>query len=53
MREALRWLLVVVIVLAVIGLFAFARGDEHRRGDDVGALPDIALSTQEAVAWLP
>jgi hypothetical protein len=54
MREALRWLLLVAIVLTVIGLLAYARGGEHRRGDDVGALrPGIALSTQEAVAWLP
>ena len=54
MRDALRWLLAAAIVLTVIGMLAYARGDEHRRGDDVGALrPGIPLSAQEAVAWLP
>jgi hypothetical protein len=54
MRDALRWLLMVAIVLTLIGLLAYARGDEHRRGDDVGALrAGVALSTEEAPAWLP
>jgi hypothetical protein len=38
MRDALRWLIVLVLVLVVIGLIAYARGPEHHRGDDVGAL---------------
>ncbi|MGH3082225.1 MAG: hypothetical protein ACRDNH_13990 [Gaiellaceae bacterium] len=38
MREGVRWLVVVLIVLVLIGLIAYARGDEHHRGDDVGAL---------------
>ena len=33
-----RWLLVVLLALVLIGLIAYARGDEHHRGDDVGAL---------------
>ena len=32
-----RWLLVVVLVLCLLGLLLFARGTEHRRGDEVGA----------------
>jgi hypothetical protein len=39
MRDVIRWLIVVAIVLVVIGLIAYARGPEHHRGDDVGALP--------------
>jgi hypothetical protein len=35
---SLRWLIVLVVALVVIGLIAYARGPEHRRGDDVGAL---------------
>jgi hypothetical protein len=38
MRNAARWLLVAAIALVVIGLIAYARGPEHHRGDDVGAL---------------
>jgi hypothetical protein len=33
-----RWVIVVLIALLVVGLVAFARGREHRRGDEVGAL---------------
>jgi hypothetical protein len=39
MREGMRWLLAVAIVLAVVGLIAYARGPEHHHGDEVGALP--------------
>ena len=42
MRDAARWLIVLAIALVLIGLIAYARGDEHHRGDDVGALPGIA-----------
>ena len=38
MRSVVRWVIVVVAVLVVIGLVAFARGPEHQRGDEVGAL---------------
>jgi hypothetical protein len=36
--RAVRWLLVLVIALLVIGFATYARGDEHKRGDEVGAL---------------
>ncbi len=41
-----RWAIGALVVLLVIGLMAFARGREHRRGDDVGALgsPVIVLT---------
>ena len=39
MRDGIRWLIIIGIVLVLIGLIAYARGDEHHRGDDVGALP--------------
>jgi hypothetical protein len=31
-----RWVVVVLIALLVIGLIAFARGPDHRRGDETG-----------------
>jgi hypothetical protein len=38
MRDGIRWLIVLLVALVLIGLIAYARGPEHRRGDDVGAL---------------
>jgi hypothetical protein len=35
---ARRWVVVVVALLVVVGLIAYARGRDHRRGDEVGAL---------------
>jgi hypothetical protein len=32
-----RWLLIGVGVLFVIGLMAYARGPEHHRGDEIGS----------------
>ncbi len=33
-----RWVIALVIALVLVGLVAFARGREHRRGDEVGAI---------------
>jgi hypothetical protein len=56
MRDGARWLIVLVIALVLVGLIAYARGDEHHRGDDVGALrstaPSVDLASREAPAWL-
>jgi hypothetical protein len=56
MRDGARWLIVLVIALVLIGLIAYARGDEHHRGDDVGALraavSRVDLASLEAPAWL-
>jgi len=32
-----RWAVVVVDVLLILGLILWARGDSHHRGDDVGS----------------
>lgn len=33
-----RWVIVVVLLLVVVGMIAYARGHEHHRGNQVGAL---------------
>ncbi|HET7236629.1 MAG TPA: hypothetical protein VFK59_09375 [Actinomycetota bacterium] len=38
MSDAPRWVIVLVVMLLAVGLIAFARGRDHRRGDEVGAL---------------
>jgi hypothetical protein len=44
MRDGLRWLIALALVLTLIGLIAYARGPDHRRGDEVGALrSDVAV----------
>jgi hypothetical protein len=48
MRAGARWILAVLVVLVLIGLIAYARGDEHRRGDDIGALPSAAVLRSDA-----
>jgi hypothetical protein len=35
MRRGIDWLLILVGVLLVVGLIAYARGPEHYRGDEV------------------
>ena len=40
MGNAARWLallILLMLVLSMIGLIAYARGPEHHRGDDVGS----------------
>jgi hypothetical protein len=42
-----RWLIVLVLAVVLIGLVAYARGNEHHHGDDVGALhsnPPVEVS---------
>jgi hypothetical protein len=48
MRDGIRWLIVIAAVLVLVGLIAYARGDEHHRGDDVGALPVSAVTRTDA-----
>jgi hypothetical protein len=38
MTDTPRWVVAVVVALVLVGLIAFARGRDHRRGDEVGAL---------------
>jgi hypothetical protein len=35
--EAIRWCAAIAVALLLLGLLAYARGPEHRRGDDVGS----------------
>ena len=37
MSDSVRWVIIIVAVVLVLGLVAFARGGEHRRGDDEGS----------------
>ena len=37
MRDGVRWLIVLAAALVLIGLVAYARGDEHHRGDEIGS----------------
>ena len=36
--SAVRWIVVIALVLVLVGMLAFARGREHHRGDEEGAL---------------
>ncbi|WP_159083674.1 hypothetical protein [Nocardioides terrigena] len=38
MSVAVRWAVGAVAVVLVVCMIIWARGDDHRRGDDVGAL---------------
>jgi hypothetical protein len=37
MNDTPRWVIVLIVVLVVVGLLAFARGRVHHRGDEVGS----------------
>ena len=49
MRDGARWVVVAAIALVIIGLMAYARGDEHQRGDEVGAFGSAIASVDEEV----
>jgi hypothetical protein len=40
-----RWVVAAVIVLLVVGLLVWARGDEHHHGDEVGAVGVVSTVT--------
>jgi hypothetical protein len=52
MSDARRWVLVVAALLLVVGLIAFARGQSHHRGQQVGVrtLGDDARVASAATA---
>jgi hypothetical protein len=51
MDDTRRWVLLVVLALVLVGLLAFARGPDHRRGpQQVGAFGDGAPTATVAVA---
>jgi hypothetical protein len=37
MTSALRWTIAFAVGLILIGLIAYARGNEHHRGDEIGS----------------
>ena len=39
-----RWFMILVVVAAVVGLVIWARGPEHHRGQDVGAMHSRSAS---------
>jgi hypothetical protein len=51
MDDTRRWVLLVVLILVLVGLLAFARGPDHQRGpQQVGAIGDRAPTAVVAVA---
>jgi hypothetical protein len=44
LRDGIRWGVVFLLTLVLIGIIAFARGEKHHRGDDVGALRAVTAS---------
>jgi hypothetical protein len=44
MGETPRWVVVLVLAALLVGLWAFARGRDHRRGDEVGARGRLTAS---------
>jgi hypothetical protein len=40
-----RWVVTVIVALLVVGLVAFARGREHHRGQQVGAMGDAPTTS--------
>ena len=38
MNNLLRWFMALVLILTIVGLLLWARGPDHHRGDDEGAL---------------
>ncbi|MGH2827875.1 MAG: hypothetical protein ACRDKF_13005 [Actinomycetota bacterium] len=45
MDDTRAWVICIVVTLLIIGLVAFARGPDHRRGDEIGALRSPVLTT--------
>jgi hypothetical protein len=43
MSDTPRWVVVVIVLLVIVGLLAFARGRDHHRGDDVGERASAAV----------
>jgi hypothetical protein len=51
MDDTRRWVLLIVLALVLVGLLAFARGPEHRRGpQQVGASGDGVPTAAVAAA---
>ena len=44
--STVRWVIVILLLVVMIGMLAFARGREHHRGDEEGALGSRAPATR-------
>ena len=44
-RRLLLVMLLLLMLLLAVGLVAYARGDAHHRGDEVGALTALTIAT--------
>jgi len=44
--SAVRWIVVIALVLVLVGMLAFARGREHHRGDEEGAFGSSATAVR-------
>ncbi len=42
MNAAVRWVVLVLAAVLIVGLLGWARGGEHHRGDEVGSLSSLA-----------
>ena len=45
MNNIRSWIIGIVVALLIILLVGFARGPDHRRGDEIGALRSFVLTT--------
>jgi hypothetical protein len=43
-----KWILAIVVAVLVVGLLAYARGNEHFHGDEEGALSGIHATRSPA-----
>jgi hypothetical protein len=51
MNDTPRWLIVVLLLVLVVGLIAYARGHDHHRGpQEVGALGSGVPAASTAIA---
>jgi hypothetical protein len=41
-----KWILAIIVAALVVGLIAYARGNDHFRGDDEGALGQLATASR-------
>ena len=47
--SGIRWIVVILVVLLLVGMLAYARGREHHRGDEEGAMGARAVAVRVQV----
>ena len=45
MNDTRSWVIMILVALMTVALVAFARGLDHHRGDEIGALPRSVSTT--------